>query len=259
MGGFGQGELKMRPLTVSCVMLGVIVWLSGCAQGPAKEETPAPGFTPAAAGATVSPTGSLLGASGAVVYKAMGEDAATLWITREADSAGRQWTLTKVIEMAGRPPTERTVTMVRLEDGSLAISREVNRAEKVIVEFDPPLVVYPVKLTAGEPFEQKLRMIVHPINDATKVQNQGDAKQTIRYEGTERIQTPLGMLDTIKTVATLEADLGGPQVVNETQEWLAKGIGVVAIKEMERTTLFGVRVRANNEWWVVDSLGKLGP
>ena len=53
----------------------------------------------------------------------------------------------------------------------------------------------------------------------------------------------------MKLVGIFEADLGGPQVVNESQEWLAEGVGVVAMKKMERTTLLGVRVRANNEWW----------
>jgi hypothetical protein len=142
--------------------------------------------------------------------------------------------------------------MVVQDDGSVCIAREVNRAEGVIVDFVPPLIAYPAHLKAGEALEQKLRMIVHPLNDSTKVRNEGEATQTVRFEGRERIETPLGPQDAVKVKATLEADLGGPRVMNETQEWLVPSLGVVAVKQMERTTLFGVRVRANNEWWVIE-------
>jgi hypothetical protein len=212
-------------------------------------------FVPAAAGDSLAPASVVLGGPMHVEYQAMGEEAGTLDVLRRdetgAPSDPRRSSVTCTMQMENHPAQERTLTQVVLPDGSLATLREVNRADRVIVDFDPPLVVYPAHLAAGEALEQKFRMIVHPIKDETKVQQQGDAKQTIRYEGHERIQTPLGVLDSFKMVATLEADLGGPQVLNETQEWLAPGIGVVASKEKERTTLLGVRVRANDRWWVV--------
>lgn len=239
--------------------LGLLAAIAGCAQNPKPDQTGAPpatvlAFTPATPGEVVEPARLALSGESITMFRAMGEEQGTLRVTRAEDGA-RQWKVTHTTRMADRRPAERIVTLVELDDGSLAMSREENRAERVIVEFIPPLVVYPARLEAGAPLEQSLRMVVHPINNPSRVQNQGEAKQTLRFEGRERIDTPLGTLETVKISGALEADLGGPQVRNESQEWLVPGMGAVASKQMERTMLLGVRVRANSEWWVIDHAG----
>lgn len=184
------------------------------------------------------------------VYRAMGEEAGRLRVERVTGGIdGGGWMVRETVEMESGRPRVRELMLERLGDGSIALRREVNRGERVIVDFEPSLVIYPAKLTPGETFEQNVRMTVHPISDPERVQTQGDATQRITWEGGERIATPTGERECVKLVAVFEADLGGPQVVNETQEWLADGAGVVAMKKMERTTLLGVRVRANSEWW----------
>jgi hypothetical protein len=243
--------------------LGIALVGAGCSTAPnaggTAADEPAPVQTPAPTGRLLAPAGLARSGGGITQYRAMGEDAGTLrveWLgVAQSGSSGvvAEFPVNERKEMAGEKGVERELTMRQDADGSIALVREVNHAERVIVDFTPALVVYPAQLGEGETFEQRLRMTVHPMSNPERVQAEGEVVQRVRWEGTERIPTPGGELEASKLVSTFEANLGGPQVLNETQEWLVAGVGVAALKKMEKTTLLGVRVRANSEWWVVEN------
>lgn len=224
---------------------------TGCAQTSQVREHEAPVATPPMDGnaETIGFAAMTLNGPTPIVYQSMGEQPGRLDVNR--DAPGSVLMVRERQEGEDGKAIERELTMEVSEDGSLTLRREVNRAERVIVDFDPPMIVYPANLATGGSIEQKVRMTVHPLNSPDRVQAQGDATQHLRCEGREKISTPSGEMDTVKLVSTLRADLGGPQVVNETQEWFSHTGGIVAIKRMERTTMLGVRVRANSEWWVI--------
>lgn len=224
--------------------------LGGCASEPAA--TPS---AHAQAAPAVAPSGSwsdlaetAWNGAGERRFTAMGEQAGSLAVRREGDNAGVR--VFERVEMEGSAPAERESVLGRDADGNVVLVQEVNHEEKVVVDFEPPLVIYPASIGAGESREQKVHMTVHPMRDTTRVQAQGDVKHTIRWDGSEEIQTPAGKVEAKKLVSVFEADLGGPQVRNETQEWIAPGRGVVARKKMERTTMLGLKVRSKSEWWV---------
>jgi hypothetical protein len=204
-----------------------------------------------AGGSILAPAELAGGAPTTQSFTAMGEDAGTLEVERREGDGGVH--VVERVSMDGSVPWERESYLRRDADGSIILTREVNHEEKVVVDFEPGLVVYPARISAGGAgaLEQRVHMTVHPMRDPAKVQAQGEVKHTIRWEGAEQIQTPRGPVEAMKLVSVFEADLGGPQVLNETQEWLAPGMGAVAKKKMERTTMLGLKVRAKSEWWVV--------
>ena len=231
-------------------MLGVAV--VGAGIGGCASPTPATPVEPAAVvqGRAMAPASLVWDGPERSSYRAMGEEPGTLEVERAPGDAGMT-RVTERISMGEGAISEREVLVRVRDDGGVEMVREINHAEKVIVDFEPALLVYPALLAPGESVEQRLRMVVHPMRNPERVQAQGDVVHTIRFEGVESIETGThGTVEGWKLVSVLQADLGGPQVVNESQEWFAPGLGIVARKKMERTTLLGMRVRANNEWWV---------
>lgn len=199
-------------------------------------------------------------ADGRVVFAAVDSAAPDrLVIERSAGATAGDYVQKRFLQ---QDDVEKLIRVQKLrirEDGAVVLIEEINHAEGVEVVFDPPLVVLPARIEPGAETASEGRMTVHPIGDRSRVRAKGPMKESSRCEGAVRVQTSAGEFAAWKLVSTLNADLGPSKVLNETELWLVPGVGLVAERRREKTTVLGVPVRNNTESWVIverpDSLG----
>ena len=217
-------HMKRRCVALNRVVRGgILIVLAACA-GCATSTPP-----PSNANAAASPQSRTLamlvtGEGGEQEFESRVLDApGVLRVRREAGPATtaglRTWIVTREVEATSegsvdaKHPNRRVQTWVELADGSIALSHEENHEEQVIVDFEPPMVIYPASLTrvggsrassapgearatgasvgsdAPAGFTQKTFVTVHPMERPDKVRVKGPATQQIWYEGDE---TPPG-------------------------------------------------------------------
>jgi hypothetical protein len=157
--------------------------------------------------------------------------------------------------MEQRDGTSKVVSelFMVLMGGNAAIERQVDHDERVDVTFDPPLVVMPETMAAGAaPLEQRVRMVVRPLGKPDRIRAQGEAVCVLEYVGEQVVSVPgreAGVPSRLVR-STLRADLSPSSVVNVTEQWFADGIGLIAERRHERTSVLGVSVRDNREGFV---------
>lgn len=172
--------------------------------------------------------------------------------------AGRTWWVREydgdaaASAMAGVKPTTPSLNEIRMvidPSGYAAIAERIDHIEKVEVVFSPALVVIPNNLpgeaVGGASYEQEVTMTVHPLGDRTRVKASGKARNVIVYQDDETVSTGAGDFTARKLLLTLTADLSPARVVNISEVWLVDGIGVVAEREQEKTTILGLPSRSN--------------
>ncbi len=137
------------------------------------------------------------------------------------------------------------------EDGAVVLAEEINHAEGVEVVFTPPLVVLPTRIEDQARTTHEGRMTVHPLGDRSRTRAKGTVKNTVVCGGAVRVRTPAGEFDAWRLTSVMDADLSPSRVHNETDLWLVPGLGMIAERRRERTTVLGVSVRNNSEAWVV--------
>jgi hypothetical protein len=238
-----------------CIMI-----LSACASHPAQIDAPdGPILASAPTQAAIDPARLMISGQSDARFAAPDRTTTrTIRVQFESippDSA--DWRTARRSEFrADTPSAPETLAQVdsltRADDGSIAMPLQTNMVESVEVNFDPPLIVLPAGLQSREPFVQSTTMTVHPLGQPTKVRAKGTVKQTITLEGRDRVRTPAGEFDAFKVLSSFEADLGPTAVNNRTEQWLADGAGLIAERRSERTTLLGLRIRANDEFWLLD-------
>ncbi len=219
-----------------------------------------------------------------LIYEAIGPDGrpvgddALRVVIRDAPPdchcAGRSWWVREYPSeaathaAAGLRPEVPALTEARMiidPSGYVAIAERIDRVERVEVVFSPALVVMPNNLpwagpgagaptpgtnagsatTPGASYAQELLMTVHPLGDRTRVKASGTARSTIVYVGDERVTTGAGAFTARKIVSRMTADLAPARVTNVNELWVVDGVGIVAEREQERTTVFGVPSRQN--------------
>ena len=160
----------------------------------------------------------------------------------------------------GRPDesTRTVMTLQRTADGAVVLLQTIEHADKVITDFDPPMVIFPATLTGGQPFLQTLRMVVHPIDRPRSIKTSGPATHEIELLGRESISTPAGTFDCFKVRTTLRASLGGAKVVQTTDTHFAPGAGIIAESQSLRVAVLGVPIRTDDSRLVLRALGKPG-
>lgn len=173
---------------------------------------------------------------------------------------GATWSVTRTIERNGASAGDGRQSMVLTPEGSSAIAEDRNPAEKVDVVFDPPMIVVPGELARGEERAQKLKVRVYPPGERGKPRFEGAGQNSVAYTGDELVRTPAGEFAARKVVARFSTKLGPSSIVNVTELWFVDGVGIVAEKREERTSVLGVQVRRNVERWALaDGPGSAEP
>lgn len=170
---------------------------------------------------------------------------ASMALEREATSEG--WVERRLVD--GKPNSE--ATLVRGEGGAVLVVDEVVHEEGVRVEYDPPMVVIPGRLIPGQEHRQATRMTVFSIEGGRKPKSSGNLESVVTVVGHEQVRTPAGAMETIHVRQRFVAELSPARVVNTSDRWFARGMGLVAELRKERTTIGGLQIRASGEGWVL--------
>lgn len=155
-------------------------------------------------------------------------------------------------------PADRELKFTIDASGYIALMEEINRTEGVEVVFTPPLVIIPEGLAVvsfnGANFAQDLSMTVHPLGDRSRTKSKGPVRNEITYLGDEPIKTPAGNFTARRVLAIFTADLSPAKVSNTSEQWFVDGVGLVAERETEKTTLLGVPFRSRETEWALQRM-----
>ncbi len=152
----------------------------------------------------------------------------------------------------------RTDSYTLTPAGEVAIAEEFNLDEKVEVVFEPAMVVMPRDLEPGKAFEQKFGVKVYPGGKPRKIlKSSGTATQTIELTGLWRVTLAEGEQVEARGVRSVfRADFDPAKVVNTTEQWFVDGVGLVAERRHEKTTVFGLPIRESSERWVMRGMSE---
>lgn len=239
---------------IGAALLGA-AWIGGCASGGETGAGAVTGRLQTLGPSDAAPIEAAQLRSDApqtcVFARIEGDEQARLEIERDAPGEGgrylqRRWSVT-----GGERTLLREQHLIARDDGAVLLQEEVNHAEKVEVVFTPALMVVPARLAPGPAEPQKVRMVVHPLGDRSRTRARGTVEQSMTIGAPVRVRTPAGEFDAWPLSSTFKADLGPSKVTNESELWLAAGIGIIAERRRERTTALGIPIRDNREGWVL--------
>lgn len=126
-------------------------------------------------------------------------------------------------------------------DGSLLLHASLERGDGSVALFDPPLIVCPPSLPAGDPFTAEAAMRVVSDRHPERQREKGRARRTITHVGLERITTPAGTFDAHRIEITFLADLAFADADTLTVQWIVPGVGLVQEERSRRVTILGVQ------------------
>lgn len=176
-------------------------------------------------------------------------------IQRGEVAAGKDWTVTRAEAPSAGDAVVASELVFRMDGGDQVLVQTTEHADGVVTEMKPPMLVFPARLEAGKPDKREFRMIVHPAGNPKAVKNEGPASNELVYEADEVLDVPAGRFEARKVTSTLRAELGKARVENVTESWYAPppGPGLVAERERQRVTVFGVPVRVSDRMWVLEN------
>jgi hypothetical protein len=184
----------------------------------------------------------------------------------ERDPGAASWTVTRTaLQRVGGGNDEasplRSDTYVLTPEGHVAIAEEFNRDESVEVVFEPAMVVMPRDLAPGTPFTQDFDVKVYPGGKGrTMLKSSGPGSHTIELTGLWRVTLAGdGQVEARGVRSVFRADFSPAKVVNTTEQWFVDGVGVIAERRHERTTVFGVPIRESFETWVAREISTAAP
>lgn len=144
----------------------------------------------------------------------------------------------------------RVVQLRIADDGGIHLLSEEEIAEAVIVEYDPPLVLVPARLTMNRPLERKTYMKVKNRTDQS-LRDEGWCTYKIELVGQWSVTTPTGTFNAFVLQTERQIDLRLAEVQVRAISSYAPGIGQVA-EEIHRVTrpmrLFDVKQSEQLDW-----------
>lgn len=130
---------------------------------------------------------------------------------------------------------------IEVTESGVVLTRITNHDRETITDFRPPMLLMPMRAEAGFTIEQKLMMIVRPMDDPTKIKSRGTATYTLEYAGVSSVALAGGgVVEGASFVERLEASFPGASVMNVTRKWYADGAGMIARQAEESVSVLGL-------------------
>lgn len=160
-----------------------------------------------------------------------------------------QWTRTLIAPDGVRHPVERR-TLVRMPDGSAAMSEVIDYPRRAVTKFNPPLTIMPAVLAPGERFTRTVAMEVRALRrdgSAGSVRDRGEATHDIMLG---EIQLMRGMDETGKAVGpwrsavrirtVFASRLRTARAERVTERWFTRGEGLAGEHYSETITILAL-------------------
>lgn len=129
----------------------------------------------------------------------------------------------------------------RNDDGSIALTAVVERADNALTLFDPPLIVAPATLAPGRPFVSESAMRVVALDQPRKQREHGTARRSMEYTTDALIETLDGDVEAARVDIHFIADLQLADAEERSSMYVARDAGeLVALISVEQVKILGV-------------------
>ncbi len=137
----------------------------------------------------------------------------------------------------------------RNPDGSVSLASLIADTPQALSDgqaryiFEPPLVMTPARLAAGERFEDSCDMRIVAIDDETDVIRTGGATRLLEVVGRQTLETVTGDVRAIRVRARFRLTLGATVVTSDSVVWFEPGGGALAESTRRVVRVLGVPVQ----------------
>lgn len=135
------------------------------------------------------------------------------------------------------------------KDGSLLIGAVEDLEHDALTRYDPALPRLPADLKQDEPMRFKAKLTVLDRNDTDRERDRGSCEQAITYEADQRVITPAGRFNCLRIRTEYKAELTLATVNQNTRDWYAPRVGLVAREHEERVRAFILNM--DKEWRIL--------
>jgi hypothetical protein len=118
--------------------------------------------------------------------------------------------------------------------GNLLMGAVEDLKHQALTKYDPPLLVIPAAMKAGQSITVESNMTVLDRSDPRRKRDSGKCVKTIHYDADQAVNGPRGRTVCRRLSTVFRADLGLASVEATSQEWYAESIGLVAEKSEEK-------------------------
>ncbi len=176
-------------------------------------------------------------------------------------AASRSWRIERSESTDGGAPeweerrfkNDELVRIDRLRwtaSGEIVLTETVNKDRGLISRYEPALVIAPGRIRPGQRLTQEAHVTVHPESDPERINQRGDATNTIEYVGDQRLRTPAGSFRAARLESTFEGSFGISNVTSTTTSWLVESVGLAAERYEERVKAL-LPISQRSHWFVI--------
>lgn len=135
---------------------------------------------------------------------------------------------------------EQRASVVRREDGRLALLETTDYPNNAVTTFDPPLLLIEKGMSEGKGVESQHQVVVRALDDDSKIVDRGTAEQTLVREADQTLLLPDGRSHrAVRLRRTLRLALGRATVEEVTTSWYVPELGLAAEQSREQVKVFG--------------------
>ncbi|MEO1585040.1 MAG: hypothetical protein AAFR96_10785 [Planctomycetota bacterium] len=143
----------------------------------------------------------------------------------------------------GAPPEiDRRSRFIESADGSVLLAESAGGRDDVTTVFDPPAVIAPASMRAGETAES--RFVPRSKESGGERRGNGEGLARVTYVGAQRVTTPLGTFDADLVLTELVLDFGVVKIERTQRRWVAAvspGVRTVVAEDLvELQRVFGL-------------------
>ena len=138
-----------------------------------------------------------------------------------------------------------TRVLARNTAGDVTLIEQTDASDGATTRFQPPLVLAPALLRAGE--ECTSTSVVQTIRGNAIDNEGGRAQRSVKLTSYDRIRTPLGEFNALRIDAVFTMKVPFASMRRETSTWVRSGDGPVAIRSVEKILVMGVVPRNRSE------------
>lgn len=145
---------------------------------------------------------------------------------------------------ATRSEPKAVRTLSRAADGGVLLDAQTDAADGTTTRFDPPILLAPGVLRAGEEPASGAAVITErgELRD-----REGSAQRSMRIAAVDRVRTPLGEFDAVRVDSVFSMKMKYASLRRESSTWVRPGSGPVAVRSEERILVMGVVPRRTSE------------
>jgi hypothetical protein len=233
-------------MTRAAIMIAAAVWMAaGCAPAPAR------GYDVLAA----SPAAGELTPQD--IYPLLAGP--SRWRITTGDGAGTEFTRSRGrTELHGatwcdQEATRRSEYWHIDSSGNLVMGVDVEHDDNAVNLFEPPMVIAPARLRAGQPWKQEVAMRVMDARNPQRQRDAGTGTRTMRYVEDVVLKTPLGKVAAKRVEIEFEADLRMARALSIATLYVVPGLGSVVEERQDSVRLLKVPIRGSEQVLVLVS------